>query len=98
MNTTIKAGTIAVRSSWSAPASALAAGRAVLCFDCCATFSAPPSHLNQEGGAQDPWMRAAERCTDVTNAVVGAADGAPVRAERAPPLMGLRSGGVSGAG
>jgi len=25
----------------------------------------------------------------VTNAVVGAADGAPVRAERAPPLMGL---------
>jgi hypothetical protein len=37
-------------------------------------------------------MRAAERCTGVTNAVVGAAGGAPVRAERAPPLMGLRSG------
>jgi len=58
-------------------------------FDCCATFSAPPSRSNQEGGAQIPETRAAERCTGVTNAVVGAADGAPVRAERAPPLMGL---------
>jgi hypothetical protein len=37
-------------------------------------------------------MRAAERCTGVTNAVFGAADGASVRAERAPPLMGLGSG------
>jgi hypothetical protein len=52
MNTTIKACPITVRSSWSAPASALAAGRAALCFDCCATFSAPPSQPNQEGGAQ----------------------------------------------
>jgi hypothetical protein len=37
-------------------------------------------------------MREAERCTGVTNAVVGAADGAPVRAERAPPLMGWQGG------
>jgi hypothetical protein len=37
-------------------------------------------------------MRAAERCTGVTNAVCGAADGAPMRAERALPLMGLRGG------
>ena len=29
-------------------------------FDCCTTFSAPPSHANQEGGTQDPWMREAE--------------------------------------
>ena len=47
----------------------------------------------------DLWMRAAERCTGVTNAVVGAADGAPVRAERAPPLMGLgRGAGYANAG
>ena len=43
-------------------------------------------------------MRAAERCTGVTNAVVGAADGAPVRAERAPPLMGVVDLGGSGSG
>jgi len=50
----------------------------------------------ESGGRRvDSWMRAAERCTGVTNAVVGAADGTLVRAERAPPLMGLRSGEVS---
>jgi hypothetical protein len=37
-------------------------------------------------------MREAERCTDVTNAVVGEADGAVVLAERAPPLMWLGKG------
>ena len=56
--------------------------------------------LSTESGGRrvDSWTRAAERCTGVTNAVVGAADGAPVRAERAPPLMGLWSGEVSGSG
>jgi hypothetical protein len=54
MNATIKACSIAVRPSWSAPASALAAGRAAFCFDCCATFSARPSQPNQEGRAQIP--------------------------------------------
>jgi hypothetical protein len=33
-------------------------------------------------------MREAERCTDVTNAVVGEADGAAVLVELTPPLMG----------
>ena len=33
-------------------------------------------------------MREAERCTGVTNAVVGEADGADVLAELTPPLMG----------
>jgi hypothetical protein len=33
-------------------------------------------------------MREAERCTDVTNAVFGKADGAAVLAEQAPPLTG----------
>jgi len=42
---------IVARSSWSAPASALAAGRAALWSNCCATFSALPSQPNQEGGA-----------------------------------------------
>ncbi len=37
-------------------------------------------------------MREAEYCTGVTDAVFGAADGAPVRAERAPPLMGYQGG------
>ena len=37
-------------------------------------------------------MREAERCTGVTNAVVGAADGAAVLAERAPPLKGWSRG------
>jgi len=41
-------------------------------------------------------MREAERCTGVTNAVFGAADGAPVRAERAPPLMGPGEGRQAG--
>jgi hypothetical protein len=36
-------------------------------------------------------MREAERCTDVTNAVVGEADGAAVLAERAQPFMRLGS-------
>jgi hypothetical protein len=35
-------------------------------------------------------MREAERCTDVTNAVVGEADGAAVLVERTPPLIGGR--------
>ena len=38
-------------------------------------------------------MRAAERCTGVTNAVFGTADGAPVRAKRAPPLLGAEKRG-----
>jgi hypothetical protein len=33
-------------------------------------------------------MREAERCTGVTNAVFGEADGADVLAELTPPLMG----------
>ena len=37
-------------------------------------------------------MREAERCTGVTNAVVGAADGAHVLAERAPLLNSGRGG------
>ena len=36
----------------------------------------------------DFWTRAVERCTGVTNAVFGAADGAAVLAELTPPLMG----------
>ncbi len=31
-------------------------------------------------------MRAAQRCTDVTNEVIGEADGADVLTEQAPPL------------
>jgi len=57
-------------------------------FGCCATFSARPSHPNQEGPRVDSWTREAERCTGVTNAVFGEADGAAVLAERAPPLTG----------
>jgi hypothetical protein len=52
-------------------------------------FSARPSHPKLEGPRVDSWTRGAERCTGVTNAVFGAADGAHVLAERAPPLMGL---------
>jgi hypothetical protein len=37
-------------------------------------------------------MREAERCTDVTNAVVGEADGAARVRSLAPPLKGARSG------
>jgi hypothetical protein len=43
-------------------------------------------------------MHEAERCTGVTNRLFGVADGAPVRAERTPPLMGLWSGEVGGSG
>jgi hypothetical protein len=57
-------------------------------FGCCGTFSARPSHPNQEGPRADSWTREAERCTGVTNAVFGEADGAAVLAERAPPLTG----------
>jgi hypothetical protein len=46
-------------------------------FGCCATFSARPSQPNQEGPRADSWTREAERCTGVTNAVIGEADGAP---------------------
>jgi hypothetical protein len=51
-------------------------------------FSARPSRPNQEGPRADSWTREAERCTGVTNAVFGKADGAAVLAERAPPLRG----------
>ena len=34
-------------------------------------------HPNQEGPRADSWTREAERCTGVTNAVVGEADGTP---------------------
>ena len=73
------------------PASALAAGRAAFASLAAQLFRAGLS-TESEGPRVDSWTRAAERCTGVTNAVVGAADGAPVRAERAPPLMGQRSG------
>jgi hypothetical protein len=36
---------------------------------------------NQEGPRADSWMREAQRCTGVTNAVFGEADGAAVLAE-----------------
>ena len=39
-----------------------------------------------------PGTREAERCTDVTNAVVGKADGAAVLVELTPPLMGWEGG------
>jgi len=45
--------------------------------------------IESGGPRADSWTREAERCTGVTNAVFGAADGAHVLAERAPPLMGL---------
>ena len=53
-------------------------------------FSARPSHPKLEGPRVDSGMREAERCTDVTNAVVGEADGAAVLAELTPPLNGGR--------
>jgi len=57
-------------------------------------FSARPSHPNQEGPRADSWTREAERCTGVTNAVFGEADGAPVlRSERH-----RFSGGLNGRG
>jgi len=62
--------------------------RAALCFDCYGTFSAPPSRPNQEGRRVDAGTREAERCTGVTNAVVGEADGAAVLAELTAPLVG----------
>src|ERR1700746_1337214 len=40
-------------------------------------FSARPSRTKLEGPRADSGMREVERCTDVTNAVVGEADGAP---------------------
>jgi hypothetical protein len=43
-------------------------------------------------------MREAERCTGVTNAVFGAADGPQVLAERAPPLKGGAREAVRGFG
>jgi hypothetical protein len=55
-------------------------------------LSARPSHPKLEGPRVDAGMREAERCTGVTNAVFGEADGADVLAERAPPLREL--GGV----
>jgi hypothetical protein len=64
---------------------------------CCAfhrreTFSARPSHLKLEGPRVDSGMREAERCTDVTNAVFGEADGAVVLAEQALPFMRVGRG------
>jgi hypothetical protein len=50
-------------------------------------FSARPSRTKLEGPRVDSGMREAERCTDVTNEVVGEADGAVVLAELTPPLM-----------
>ena len=50
-------------------------------------FSARPSQTKLEGPRVDSGMREAERCTDVTNAVFGEADGAAVLAELTPPLM-----------
>lgn len=38
-------------------------------------------------------MREAERCTGVTNAVFGVADGTNVLVERAPPLKSEQEGG-----
>ena len=62
------------------PASALAAGRAVLGLLAANLFRAALS--TESGGPRvDFGMRAAERCTGVTNAVVGEADGAAVLAE-----------------
>ena len=40
-------------------------------------FSARPSRMKLEDPRADSGMREVERCTDVTNAVVGEADGAP---------------------
>ena len=55
MNATIKACSIAVRPSWSAPASALAAGRAAFCVSAAQLF--PRGPLN-------PIRRAARRFLD----------------------------------
>jgi len=41
-------------------------------------------------------MREAERCTDVTNSVVGEAVGPVLLAELTPPLMGWEGGKWSG--
>ena len=55
-------------------------------------FSARPCQPNQEGPRADSWTREEERCTGVTNAVFGEADGTDVLAGRAPPLTGVGGG------